>query len=161
MTYRLFILFIIFTALCQPVPSLAQGSGSASDNGPWPAGDDYNPQTSEQNICFTVTSEVDHTVYAQVISNYYKNSEGSWARHRHNFRIDKGERYPVCTTGPFYSERSVLIQVKSLIPLLSCYFDLGNGGRELKFYKREIAGKKRLWATCKVTYPDISDLAAP
>lgn len=153
---------IIFLTLCQPVafpasPAFAQQAPPGQD-GPWPAGKDYEPETSNQNICFTVTSDVDHTIYAQVISNYYRMEDGTWGRHRHNFRINKGEQYPVCTSGPFFNERHILIQVKSLIPLLSCYFDLGSGGRELRFYKREIAGQERLWATCKVVYPDISDL---
>lgn len=143
----------IFLLLCQPPGALAQ------DNklGLYP---DYEPTTSEEPVCFTVTSEIEHFIFATVISNYYQMDDGTWTKHRHNFRIKKGEEYPVCTTGPFYkgkdNGRYMRIKVKSLVPLLDCYFYLGDGGRTLTFYKKLTAdGVKRIWANCQIVYPKI------
>ena len=153
MFQKIFAISTIFLMFCQPL------TVSAQDNrlGLQP---DYEPTTSEDPVCFTVKSEIEHYIFATVISNYYQMEDGTWSKHRHNFRIKKGEEYPVCTTGPFYTGkdggRFMRIKVKSLVPLLDCYFYLEDGGRTLTFYKKLTADDvQRIWANCHVVYPNI------
>ena len=137
--------------MCQPPLALAQDA-------PFPQDPGYDPKTTSDPICFKVANDTDQSIYAQVISNYYPDDEGNWVRHRHNFRIaPDDDPYPVCTTGPFYNERDMLVQIKSLIPILTCEFDLGDGGRTLRFYHKVTQdGVRRLWANCNVIYPDVA-----
>lgn len=157
--YKYLFCFLIFTGLALgfgPASGLWHSHALAQDN-PLPLDPDYKPTTTSQQVCFTATSKIEHTTYVQVVSNYYQDEQGNWVRHRHNFKIKGGEEYPVCTTGPFFEDRKILIRVKSLIPLLSCYFDLGNGGRTLTFFHKNTQdGVKRLWANCDIVYPDIN-----
>lgn len=119
---------------------------------------DYIPRTTSEPLCFDVRSDIDHIVYAQIISNYYQLENGTWARHRHNFKIEKGSVHPVCTTGPFYKTSQIMVKVKSLIPILTCFFDLQNGNQTLRFYYKFTKDDvKRLWANCDIIYPMITD----
>ena len=144
---------LFFLLFCIMILGLSQQGVSYAQDGPG-FNPSYTPKTTADPVCFTVESQIRHTVYAQIVSNYYQNPDGSWARHRHNFRIKKGQTYPVCTQGPFYDERKMLVKVKSLIPLFSCYFDLGAGGNTLTFYTKTVENDvKRIWGNCEVIYP--------
>lgn len=151
-------IFSIFFALCHPF------NASLAQDNRLPLDPSYRPVTSDQPICFDVLNETENMVFAQIISNYYQTEDGNWAQFRHNFRAEPDVAYPVCTTGPFFIDPAtkaykIRLQVKSLIPLLSCYFDLGNGGKTLHLFKHKTPdGNERLWADCDITYPRIKDV---
>lgn len=154
----LFALFLFISGyIGQGNTAFAQSSNKTPTRGlagGLPLDPNYVPKTSPDNICFTVENETDGAIYAQVITNYYQQPDGNWGTHRHNFRSIPGEKYPVCTTGPFFEDRKIKIQVKSLIPILTCYFDLEDGGKTLSFFKKITDDDVvRLWANCDVTYP--------
>lgn len=119
-----------------------------------PADPSYRPVTSDRPICFFLRSDVPHSIFGTIMTNYSPTADGGWARHKSNFRLDEGERSEVCTSGPFYEEGTIRVTVKTLIPLMSCLYRPVQGDTLVFEEKRLDDGEtRRIVANCFITYP--------
>lgn len=70
--------------------------------------------------CATIRNETGDRIFASIRSAYTANAAGEQKRHEGSFRLEKGEKTEVCSTGPFYPGYQVELVVKTMIPIFSC-----------------------------------------
>ncbi len=105
-------------------------------------------------MCFKMVNKVPHAIVGHVKTDYFRAPDGTWARHTSNFRMEVGESLETCTQGPFYEQNTLRITIKSLIPLMSCLYQVTEGGVLTFEEKRLPDGEtKRITADCFITYP--------
>ena len=72
--------------------------------------------------------------------------DGTRARHSVNFKIDPGEKYHICSTGPFFAGQKVELVLRTLVPVFDCYTSL-IAPIVIKS-ERDENGEFRTWAEC-------------
>lgn len=97
-----------------------------------------NLDISAEPICFTVRNQATFSVIGMISTDYFTRPDGIRTRHRSNFRfqpagsIDKKtgkpkDRQDFCTSGPFFPDRKMEIQLKTLIPVFTCKTRIDQG----------------------------------
>lgn len=72
--------------------------------------------------------------------------DGTPVRHKTNFKLAPSERKEICSTGPFYEGRKLELTIRTLVPLFSCYTQIG--GEVFLDMREDRDGVKRYSATC-------------
>ncbi len=81
---------------------------------------EYEPLYSEEQHCGKIINTTDYTIYGSVSTDYYIDQDGDKATHKVNFRLSAKEEWPVCTTGPFFEDYTVDLNIRTLVPVFSC-----------------------------------------
>ncbi|MEM6780862.1 MAG: hypothetical protein AAF569_03265 [Pseudomonadota bacterium] len=78
-------------------------------------------------ICTQIVNEADYTVRGSIAtarSTYTdpndSTRDGTQARHSANFMLKPGERWDVCSSGPFYEGQRLELTLRTLIPVFEC-----------------------------------------
>ena len=95
------------------------------------------PDIVKDPICFQLRNSADFTMYGNFATDYYINTAGTPARHRSNFRLEAAgsvheEGYPTdraefCSYGPFFPDRKLELQIRTLFPVFSCMTRIDQG----------------------------------
>lgn len=88
------------------------------------------PDIVKEPICFVVRNEADFTMYGNFGTDFYPDPSGQQSRHRSNFRLEgagsvdaeghPADRAEFCSYGPFFPERKLELQIRTLFPVFSC-----------------------------------------
>lgn len=104
-------------------------------------------------ICTQIVNEADYTVRGTIStaeSNYSDSSDpvkdGTQARHSVNFKLEPGERWDVCSSGPFYPGQKLELMLRTLIPVFECQTSLV--APIVIKSERDANGDLKTWADC-------------
>jgi hypothetical protein len=111
-----------------------------------------------QPICFTLRNTADHSILGTFGTNYYIATDGTQARHRSDFRLDKAgskdeQGYPsdsaeFCSYGPFFADRKLELTLKTLFPVFNCYTHIEKGEILIKSKRKADDSGNDIWAEC-------------
>lgn len=109
-------------------------------------------------LCFMVRNTADHMIFGTIGTNYYIAPDGTQARHRSNFRLEKAgaidrEGYPAdaaefCSYGPFFEDRKLEFTLRTLFPVFSCYTRIDQGEIVIKSKRKTDDSGNDVWAEC-------------
>lgn len=85
-----------------------------------PMGARAAPQYSTERQCGMLVNDTDRSVSGTISTNYDENDKGEKFRHQANFTLKPKEKWPFCTTGPYFDGEKVQLDLRSLIPLFTC-----------------------------------------
>lgn len=89
---------------------------------------------SDSPRCFTIINASGYKAFGSVATAMAVDAAGNSNYHTDNFQLPDGERKEVCATGPFYSNYSLEVRLRSLFPVWSCY--VPTNGQELRILSR-------------------------
>ena len=76
--------------------------------------------------CSDLINDTDYKVYGLVRTAETPMADGTPARHEATFIIPPGDKWRVCSQGPFFEGGKVELQIKTLIPVFTCKTSLGS-----------------------------------
>lgn len=72
--------------------------------------------------------------------------DGTMSRHQSNFVLKPGEKFDVCSTGPFYPGMKLELMLRTLVPVFTCKTALGGDILIKGEYGED--GQYKSWAEC-------------
>lgn len=97
--------------------------------------------------CSDLVNKTGFTVRGSVRTAVTPNAAGDMVRHEENFAIPAGDKWKVCSEGPFFDGGKVQITIRTMFPVFECKSKLGGPIVITAIRKRDDSGYD--WsATC-------------
>jgi hypothetical protein len=142
---RLLSLFLMMLFL--PGPASA-ANGAKADEGqlmiPPPM---LEPAQPDGSRCFKIVNRAPYTVNGTLLTNYKTDLMGRKGRDVSNFRLAPGGEKKYCTFGPYYPGTRIGFQIRTIVPVFSCY-TVAQGTIEVQG-KVDAEGKTKTWVNCQ------------
>ncbi len=128
------VLFVILSCFFLPAPALAQ-------------------EILDSPICTQIVNEAEYTVRGTIATagSTYSDpndpvKDGTQARHSVNFKLEQGERWDVCSSGPFFPGQRLELTLRTLFPIFECRTSLV--APIVIRSERDANGDLKTWAEC-------------
>lgn len=116
MKFFAFLSVLVFFSFAAPGLAVAQDG----DVVPGPLG-----EVTNEPLCARVVNHAVHNVAGIIRTELYMRPDGIKARHIENFKLQPGQAWKFCSTGPFFEGRKLEITVRTMVPLDACQSTMG------------------------------------
>lgn len=104
-------------------------------------------EITSKPICGKLENRSDQTILGSISTAPQRVSMGDFVSHTENFKLEAGEKWDICTRGPFYPGQKLELTIRTLIPLFSCKTKIDQ--TVYLHAKPEQGGFTKLSATCR------------
>lgn len=77
------------------------------------------------NRCSDLVNMTDFTVYGSARTDITPMADGTMAHHEAVFSIPPGEKWRLCSSGPFFDGGKIELKIRTLFPVFECLTQLG------------------------------------
>ena len=106
------------------------------------------PASPDGSRCFTVVNHAPYTVNGTLLTNYKTDLLGRKGRDVSNFRLASNAEKKYCTFGPYYPGMRIGFQLRTIMPIFSCY-TVAQGTIEILGETKPDGGGSRTWVNCQ------------
>jgi hypothetical protein len=75
--------------------------------------------------CSDLVNRSNVKIYGKIRTNSLKRLDGTIVSHEATFAIPPGDKWKVCSEGPFYQGKRLELTIVTLMPVFKCYTKLG------------------------------------